>query len=102
MRISDWSSDVCSSDLDYSAFAKSIGIDSFVAMPISGFKGDNITSLSPNTPWYTGPALIEHLETVPLDNDRLAAAPFRMEGSEGRRVGKECVRTCRSRGSPVH
>ena len=63
---------------DYSAFAKSIGIDSFVAMPISGFKGDNITSLSPNTPWYTGPALIEHLETVPLDNDRLAAAPFRM------------------------
>src|SRR3546814_7184398 len=47
-------------------------------MPISGFKGDNITSLSPNTPWYTGPALIEHLETVPLDNDRLAAAPFRM------------------------
>ena len=63
---------------DYSAFARSIGIDSFVAMPISGFKGDNITSLSPNTPWYTGPALIEHLETVPLDNDRLAAAPFRM------------------------
>src|SRR3546814_10603709 len=36
------------------------------------------TSLSPNTPWYTGPALIEHLETVPPDNDRLAAAPFRM------------------------
>src|SRR3546814_1366050 len=47
---------------DYSAFAKSIGIDSFVAMPISGFKGDNITSLSPNTPWYTGTALIEPLE----------------------------------------
>src|SRR3546814_9340895 len=47
-------------------------------MPISGCKGNNITSLSPNTPWYTCPALIEHLETVPLDNDRLAAAPFRM------------------------
>src|SRR3546814_4720566 len=59
---------------DYSAFAKSIGIDSFVAMPISGFKDDNINSLSQNTPWYTGPALIDNLAKVPLDNDRLAAA----------------------------
>ena len=52
---------------DYTAFASSIGIDDFVAMPISGFKGDNITSASPNMPWYTGPALLPHLETVELD-----------------------------------
>jgi bifunctional enzyme CysN/CysC len=49
---------------DYSEFARSIGIESFTAMPISGFKGDNITTLSPNTPWYKGPTLVEHLETV--------------------------------------
>ena len=63
---------------DYTAFAASIGIDSFVAMPISGFKGDNITTMSPNTPWYAGPSLIAHLETVEVDNTRDAAKPFRM------------------------
>src|SRR5690606_28836359 len=36
---------------EYGEFARSIGITDFVAIPISGFKGDNITSLSPNTPW---------------------------------------------------
>ncbi|MGN6121846.1 MAG: GTP-binding protein, partial [Sphingomonas oligoaromativorans] len=40
---------------DYRAFAESIGIKGFVAMPISGFKGDNITGHSPSTPWYKGP-----------------------------------------------
>ncbi|MGF7147496.1 bifunctional enzyme CysN/CysC [Sphingomonas zeicaulis] len=63
---------------DYRAFADSIGIESFVPMPISGFKGDNITALSPNTPWYTGPALMEHLETVELDQVSDQARPFRM------------------------
>ena len=51
---------------DYREFASSIGIDRFTAIPISGFKGDNITALSTNTPWFTGPALIEHLEDVPV------------------------------------
>lgn len=63
---------------DYRAFAESIGIKEFVAMPISGFKGDNITANSPNTPWYKGPALIEHLETVELDQTTDQAKPFRM------------------------
>ncbi len=52
---------------DYRAFASSIGIDDFLAMPISGFKGDNITTPSPRTPWYGGPTLIAHLETVEVD-----------------------------------
>nr|WP_047170028.1 sulfate adenylyltransferase subunit CysN [Sphingomonas sp. Y57] len=63
---------------DYRAFAESIGIRDFVAMPISGFKGDNITGLSPNTPWYEGPALMEHLETVEVDQVSDQAKPFRM------------------------
>ena len=63
---------------DYTAFAKEIGIETFVAMPISGFKGDNITALSDNTPWYTGKPLIEHLETVAIDNVSDQAKPFRM------------------------
>ncbi|MBB4642803.1 sulfate adenylyltransferase subunit CysN [Rhizorhapis suberifaciens] len=63
---------------EYTAFAKSIGIESFTAMPISGFKGDNITGPSENTPWYKGPALLEHLETVEIDSTTDAAKPFRM------------------------
>ncbi|MBA4762019.1 sulfate adenylyltransferase subunit CysN [Sphingomonas sp.] len=62
---------------DYRAFAESIGISAFTAIPISGFKGDNITGASGNTPWYTGPALIEHLETVPVGGEG-DARPFRM------------------------
>ena len=63
---------------DYAEFAKSIGIESFTAMPISGFKGDNITGPSENTPWYTGPNLVEHLETVEVNSARDASKPFRM------------------------
>lgn len=63
---------------DYAAFAKSIGIEQFTAIPISGFKGDNVTALSGNTPWFAGPTLIEHLETVELDGDADRAKPFRM------------------------
>jgi len=63
---------------EYRDFAASIGIDHFVAMPISGFRGDNITGPSDNTPWYDGPSLIAHLETVEVDNVADQARPFRM------------------------
>ncbi len=63
---------------DYTAFAASIGIDAFTPMPISGFKGDNITENSANTPWYSGPPLMMHLETVSLDNEADQAKPLRM------------------------
>ncbi|WDF74310.1 sulfate adenylyltransferase subunit CysN [Novosphingobium sp. KACC 22771] len=68
---------------DYRAFASSIGIEDFVALPISGYMGDNITTLSANTPWYAAPAyfgrsLVDHLETVEVDTTRDLAKPFRM------------------------
>jgi bifunctional enzyme CysN/CysC len=63
---------------DYTAFASEIGIEEFVPMPISGFKGDNITALSANTPWYTGPTLVDYLESVEVDNSADQARPFRM------------------------
>ena len=63
---------------DYADFATSIGIEHFTPIPISGFKGDNVTALSGNTPWYAGPTLIEFLETVELDGDADRAKPFRM------------------------
>ena len=63
---------------EYRTFAASIGITTFTAMPISGFVGDNITGASPNTPWYVGPSLMQHLESVEIDEDRLQRGPFRM------------------------
>ncbi len=63
---------------DYAAFAKSIGIAGFTPMPISGFKGDNITAPSANTTWYDGPTLIDHLDTVMLDVSEDQAGAFRM------------------------
>ena len=63
---------------DYAAFAAEIGINSFTAMPISGFKGDNITTLSENTPWFTGKPLIEQLESVEINNEADQAKPFRL------------------------
>ena len=63
---------------DYAGFARSIGVERVVAMPISGFKGDNITGRSINTPWYLGPTLMEHLETVELDAVADQSRPFRM------------------------
>jgi bifunctional enzyme CysN/CysC len=46
---------------EYTAFAASIGISDFTPMPISGFKGDNITEISANTPWYNGLPLMARL-----------------------------------------
>ena len=63
---------------DYREFANEIGIEEFTAMPISGFKGDNVTALSDNTPWYDGPTLVDHLETVEVLSDATQAKPFRM------------------------
>jgi bifunctional enzyme CysN/CysC len=79
MDLVDYSQDVFDKIVaDYAEFAKSIGIEHFVPMPISGFKGDNIIGPSPNTPWYTGPNLIEHLETVEVNSAVDAGKPFRM------------------------
>lgn len=63
---------------DYREFADSIGIENFTAMPISGFKGDNITGPSGKTPWYHGPSLLPYLETVEVNNTVNQQKPFRM------------------------
>ncbi len=79
MDLVDYSQDVFDKIVaDYAEFAKSIGIESFTAMPISGFKGDNIIGPSDNTPWYQGPNLIEHLETVEVLSSEDQSKPLRM------------------------
>jgi bifunctional enzyme CysN/CysC len=62
---------------EYRDFAKQIELTDIVAIPVSGLKGDNITSQSAHTPWYHGPTLMAYLETVEIE-DRLQHQPFRM------------------------
>lgn len=64
---------------EYADFAREIGIEGFTAIPISGFRGDNITHApSANTSWYEGPSLIHHLETVEIEDTAAQARSFRM------------------------
>src|SRR3546814_11357319 len=101
MRISDWSSDVCSSDLDH---AGGDGEDGD-ARPGKAVEA-GIEEGGQDLPRAVG-AEIDHHDTVTVA-DRRAAADHRRGDelvglrSEARRVGKACVSTCRSRGSPYH
>ncbi len=51
---------------DFFALAAQLGIPNVVGVPISALEGDNVVSPGSRTPWYQGPTLLEHLETVPL------------------------------------
>ena len=61
----------------FTAFAVELDFRSMVAIPISARFGDNISSLSPNTPWYEGPYLVDHLERVEVEDQR-RNGPFRL------------------------
>jgi len=64
---------------DFRAFVLEAGIaENYTCIPISGLAGDNITSRSENTSWYHGATLMEHLETVELNNQQDQSKAFRM------------------------
>jgi bifunctional enzyme CysN/CysC len=63
---------------DYRVFADSIGIGVFQPIPMSALAGDNIAARSDRMPWYGGPALIEHLETVDVSAGADRSGAFRM------------------------
>jgi len=52
---------------DYRAFAQQIGLNDITAIPLSAVYGDNIIEPGANMPWYAGPTLMNHLETVPIE-----------------------------------
>src|SRR3546814_7153257 len=87
MRISDWSSDVCSSDLGGGA-RDATAIDDEGDGAITFVQG--ATNLVTNGGFETN--------TTGWSDDAEGTA----SRSEERRVGKECVRTCRSRWTPYH
>src|SRR3546814_21056712 len=97
MRISDWSSDVCSSDLSRTAIRRS-GMAATVSTRLwIGVKccATNKVRTRPVT-WIYVDGRGRDLQTLVTDIQAVIAR------SEERRVGKECVSTCRSRLSPYH
>ncbi len=64
----------CTALLDLAA---SLGIENLVCIPVSALEGDNVVNRSDQMPWYTGPSLLEHLETVPVHQEAETAA-FRL------------------------
>ncbi len=61
----------------YQSFAKEIRLERIMTIPISALRGDNITEPSSNIPWYSGPTLIDHLESIEIADDT-RSRPFRM------------------------
>src|SRR5690349_13822601 len=54
---------------EFADHAKGLGysVGSVLAIPVSALVGDNVVARSERTAWYTGPTLLEHLETVPVE-----------------------------------
>jgi bifunctional enzyme CysN/CysC len=61
----------------YRQFAARIGLTEIVAIPVSALRGENIIESGASMPWYRGPTLMQHLESVPIE-DGGGAQPFRM------------------------
>ena len=62
---------------EYREFAARLGLTDITPIPISAVHGDNVIARSEKMPWYTGPALLSHLETVEVDA-ALARQAFRL------------------------
>src|SRR3546814_15902626 len=105
MRISDWSSDVCSSDLieiRRAYFMPPGSLEAYFRKWESKWIEEQKDINNPKIPLTF---ITEHGELVYSDQKTLdlnKAKAVRAQRSEERRVGKECVSTCRSRWSPYH
>src|SRR5712672_2725061 len=67
MDLVDYSQEIFAKiERDYRKFAGHIKLDAITCIPVSAVAGDNVTTRSGRTPWYQGPSLLEHLETVAL------------------------------------
>src|SRR3546814_15765692 len=102
MRISDWSSDVCSSDLSLSDGHAHCLTEVSAYVPAVQERNRQVRRL---VPWRRIPAdAVRRRQRHPSlgTGPQLAVRLVRFGRSEERRVGKECVSTCRSRWSPLH
>ncbi len=70
MDLVDYSQDVYSDlCINYAELAKKLNVKHVSYIPMSALNGDNVVERSEAMPWYDGPTLLEHLETVVIDED---------------------------------
>src|SRR3546814_3455193 len=104
MRISDWSSDVCSSDLILLAEDDDV-MREYLARALTT-AGYHVTAVDRGTAAvpYIDSGIFDLLlsDIVMPEMDGIELAQHTAKRSEERRVGKECVSKCRSRWSPYH
>ncbi|MEV2191348.1 GTP-binding protein [Streptomyces phaeochromogenes] len=55
---------------DFAGHAAELGLTGFTPIPVSALAGDNVVDRSTRMDWYEGPALLRHLESVPVGGDR--------------------------------
>src|SRR6185436_17607414 len=55
---------------EYTGFVAKLGLPDITFIPMSALRGDNVVSKSEAIPWYFGPPLLDHLETVHIASDR--------------------------------
>jgi sulfate adenylyltransferase subunit 1 len=68
MDLVDWSSDRFHEiEVGVKELATRLGLNEWVTIPLSALSGDNVVDPSEQTPWYAGPTLLDHLETVSLN-----------------------------------
>jgi len=60
----------------FETFAEPLGFESITAIPVSALRGDNITERSGRSPWYNGPTLLSHLETLSVSRVRIERPVF--------------------------
>src|SRR3546814_11133275 len=103
MRISDWSSDVCSSDLNEERDSTLKGEDFFAVerMPQAHYHAERFRRLDDGRFVADGELTLRGI-THPVSLTFRWTPGNPAQRSEERRVGKECVSTCRSRWSPAH
>jgi bifunctional enzyme CysN/CysC len=78
MDLVDYSQEVFAKiERDYRGFAQQIKLEAITCIPVSAIAGDNVTTRSDRTAWYSGPALLQHLETVEVFDPAQSGA-FRM------------------------
>jgi len=57
---------------EFAVVSRSLGLPDVVTVAVSALHGDNVANRSERTPWYRGPTLLEHLETVPTGREAVA------------------------------
>ncbi|EDT03246.1 sulfate adenylyltransferase subunit CysN [Burkholderia ambifaria] len=65
-------------DADYRAFAAELGLEEIVSIPMSALRGDNVIAPGTRMPWYAGPTLLQHLDTLPIVERVTHDEPFRL------------------------